>query len=600
MDVLKALAYIVILTIVLAVSYSTASNFTPPQHEEFTITQHEVLNYTSSRPECPATNTSNTAVYLVDLIRAVGGIDYNYVFSPNLSNLNVTNYLIEYAKLGLLIPLTIGEGSTYRLTMLPVDRLNPLNALIYVCFPPKAIYPLYSVENVTTDTPFNVTFNVITPPPYAEISNLTVSWRALDSVVAEGYGEVLSTSLMYLGSSSYGPYCYEWGWGDRTYKYCYSYTYNRYRALWAYSIGYKVNGSVYSRTVSGSAELSGGGSGVRIISSDSEGYYMGFGPLARAEVTAYYYVDRERECTTEGNHTECYYHYEYGVSSVNVDMYMRGVRIDVKVNASIDFNTTSITGVEPIRTSIQRHVILEPRFNISIPVHFHDSINICNYFRDEVKCFGRTARNSFAGYIELAYIVENFDWPWGSVVDLPYRIVAEKRLHPPPYAPNIEINKVFYRHLQEMVLKYIARIVDAHASQTPYRDFEAWTLATQIPIQMNVCNNHSNSYMPLIEALQDGCGSDDERADVLSGILINLDIENEVREVVAVTTKGLEVINSTGIGVFGYIDSYPNFYDLAGLGCAQPLKNKYLVAYDTVQNNIFSVLDRIANMYDAS
>ncbi|MEM0296509.1 MAG: hypothetical protein QXS42_00515 [Zestosphaera sp.] len=605
MDALKALAYIVALIVILAVSHRIAPNSTPPRQGIPHSIQYEGLRYMPSRPTCPTTNTTDTAVYLVDFLKVVGGVDYEYVANPNLSNINVTGYLIEYAKLGLSLSSIMDNGTTYRLTMLPIDegdRLGLLNKSIYMCFPPKARHPLFTIRNLTDSSVVvdNSTYTVInaaTPPPYAELSNLAISRTVLEAVLVEGYGEALTASLSHLGSYTYGPYCWEWMWGDHTYEYCYSHAYNRYRASWSYIIGYAVNGSVaYSRTVGSAAELEGGGSGARVISSDFEGHYMGFGPLTKVEVTAHNYVDRSGGCSTGGNRTECHYHYEHGVSSIAVNVYTRGLRIDTKVNASIGLEAVPVTGVEPVNISTQKYATLEPRGSVSLPVSFSDSVDVCNYIEVEgdvlVRCLGRAARNSFTGYVDLAYRVREFEWPWGSVVDAPYEITVEKKLYPPPYAPDTDLNKLFYGYLQEAVLKYVAGVVDGYASQTGYRSFEAWALATQIPIQMEKCGNRT-SYMPLLEALQNGCGSNEERAEILSGMLKHLGIEHEVKDVTVKASRGMGIAEVPGIAVYGHMGSYPGFYNLTGLGCASEAEEGYMIAYDTAQNNIFSDLRKI-------
>ncbi|MEM2383486.1 MAG: hypothetical protein QW521_04910, partial [Desulfurococcaceae archaeon] len=124
---MKLLVYIVALIIVLAIAYTISlldrASVTPPMHAPMQIWVGKKL-----RPVCPTVNTSDADVYRIDFLKILGGIDTDYILSVNLSQLNVTRYLIEYMKLGLLVQVgLIHNGSVYELHMLPVtedDREN--------------------------------------------------------------------------------------------------------------------------------------------------------------------------------------------------------------------------------------------------------------------------------------------------------------------------------------------------------------------------------------------------------------------------------------------------------------------------------------------
>ncbi|MEM4788115.1 MAG: hypothetical protein QXV28_09075, partial [Ignisphaera sp.] len=311
-----------------------------------------------------------------------------------------------------------------------------------------------------------------------------------------------------------------------------------------------------------------------------------------AEIKVDFFVSRDEECrfVNETNFCTIYYH----MDSLYVYTNWRGLRI-TDVEIQIDAELETLTGVEPVNTTLR-----DTKLRLSlgdrkrIPVEFIDNTNICTYINaagfEAKRCFGNITRKSFAGYVEVVYIVKDFEWRWGEIVDVPYTINISKKLYPPPYAPNVDLNKLFYGYLEEQVLKHVAKIIDSYSSSQIYRDFEAWVLATQIPVQMDTCSN-VRTYMSLVEALQDGCGSSDEKVEILSRILSHLGIDNEVRDVFVETLKGLEIVYERGRAIIGYIDMYPDFYELTRC-CALYTRMGYMVVYDTVQNNIFSVLDR--------
>lgn len=524
----------------------------------------------------------------------------------NLSQLNVTRYLIEYMKLGLLVQVgLIHNGSVYELHMLPVsedDKENITSKAIYICFPPRAIYPMFSVANKTSvlfnsskvwmDIPvigtglYDVWVNIATPPPYGDVS-VNVSVVDYDHVVVFGNVTINSIDVDIVGNVTYGPFC---GWTcifGICYPECIRYVYNVYRVL--------IN---YTYTL-----LSSSGSIVRadvidleFVSDDDNSWRFLFGSYKSfegfAEIKVDFFVSRDEECrfVNETNFCTIYYH----MDSLYVYTNWRGLRI-TNVEIQIDAELETLTGVEPVNTTLR-----DTKLRLSlgdrkrIPVEFIDNTNICTYINaagfEAKRCFGNITRKSFAGYVEVAYIVKDFEWRWGEIVDIPYTIIISKNLYPPPYAPRIDLNKMFYEYLQEQVLRYVASIIDSYSSQTLYRDFEAWVLATQILVQMNTRSN-VRTYMHLIEALQDGCGSSDEKVEILSRILSHLGIDNEVRDVFVETLKGLEIVYERGRAIIGYIDMYPDFYELSC--CVPYVGGRYMVVYDTVQNNIFSVLDRI-------
>lgn len=604
---MKLLVYIVALIIVLAIAYTISlldrASVTPPMHAPMP----EIWVGKKLQPVCPTVNTSDADVYRIDFLKILGGIDTDYILSVNLSQLNVTRYLIEYMKLGLLIPIgLIHNGSVYELHMLPVtedDRENLTSRSIYICFPPRAIYPFYTVRNTTTvdelfiknasillDIPmigtgeYNVWINIVTPPPYADL-NLSISYiEHIDTVV--GFVEIKDYGYRDLGAYPGSTYCGIECIFNYCYRRCDTYYYHVYRVYLHYRFFLNASGEiidiferVYESNIWAIED--------RVIEW-SHGKYLSFEPFAKVYIDMRF--SRTENCIFDSNSSTKYCNITHYLNHFSVNYLTRGLRIH-NVDVYIDNKVIDVvTGVEPINITMP-HVkttlsLKNNRFYI--PIEFIDNTNICTYINaagfEAKRCLGNT-RKSFAGYIELEYVPLEFEWRWGEIVDVPFSIRVEKKLYPPPYA-HVDLNK--YGYLEEQVLKHVAKIIDSYSSSQIYRDFMAWVLATQIPVQMDKCSN-VRTYM-LVEALQDGCGSGDEKVEILSRILGHLGIDNEARDVFVETLKGLEIVYERGRAVIGYIDMYPDFYELSC--CALYVGGRYMVVYDTVQNNVFSVLDK--------
>ncbi|MEM1842238.1 MAG: hypothetical protein QXL19_07665 [Ignisphaera sp.] len=602
---LRMILYLVILIIILSIvsrliSFPSLSLLEqlPLHRPDYTMFR---FNH-SRRTVCPDTPDTHH----IDFAKILKGVDINYVANVNLSKLNITRYFLEYAKLGLLVPIgLIHNGSVYELHMLPIsedDEENITSKDIYLCFPPRAVYPLFSVANKTSvlfnsskvwmSIPvigtglYDVWVNIATPPPYADI-NLSISYiEHIDTVT--GFVEIKNYSYRNLGAYPGSTYCRIECIFNYCYRRCDTYYYHVYRIHLHYKFFLSVSGEitdVFERVY----ESNFWAIEDRVIEW-SHGKYLSFEPFGKISINLR--VSRSENCGFDSNSSTKYCNIVYYLDHFSVNYLTRGLRIynvDVYINNKV---IDAVTGVEPINITVP-HVkttlsLKNNRFYI--PIEFIDNTNICTYINaagfEAKRCFGNITRKSFAGYVEVAYIVKDFEWRWGEIVDVPYTINISKKLYPPPYAPNVDLNKMFYGYLQEQVLRYVAKIIDSYSSQTPYRDFEAWVLATQIPVQMDTCSN-VRTYMSLVEALQDGCGSGDEKADVLSRLLSNLEIDNRIGDALVMDIDGEKVAKT----VIGYIDTYPDFYELTRC-CALYTGGRYMVVYDTVQNNIFSVLDR--------
>jgi hypothetical protein len=147
--------------------------------------------------------------------------------------------------------------------------------------------------------------------------------------------------------------------------------------------------------------------------------------------------------------------------------------------------------------------------------------------------------------------------------------------------------------LEKLALRYIHdRLVEIIGS-TPmktYRDAYLWLLAAQVPIAMRNCTAHNTSTAPLLEALSDGCGCEEERVWILGNVTSHSLTVNT-------TTAQLmwpSMINETMVNaavVIAEITSYPALWQLhnetLGLHLAKPIDDKYLVYYNVYENIVF-------------
>jgi len=618
MDLLKILAYVVILVVVVAVGHAITSDFfVAPASQESTWL--ESPHYKLSKPSCPATNTSDALAYRVRILNDVSVGDLTAV---NLSDLNVTEYLINVSELATLaaIPLSTflpgkPHNTAYELHPLPTspgDTQRVANKTLYICTPEKSLIPVFEVRNSSSSYTADSTTRyllgnetvllnatVITPPPYAELVNVSISSEVLATTLVVGYARSFNTSYTPLSNVSEGPYCYS----SSNATYCYTYVHEVYEVVYRYELGYSVNNSAtYGRSVNTSRVVVAGESYYQ--ESDSEGYYLGLGPLSEIELLIDFSSSKLEGYDNTTN--TWYYTYVYRISGAKLFTHVRGLKIPTRVNTSVTYEgLRPVTGFTPSVASIPS-VILGPREDSRTYVFFMDYLDACltaNYGGREVRrCVSevlgyKLLRVSIAGYADLTYNFRNFTWSWGSVAEVPYEVVMSLKLYEEPVAPALNITKLSYEVIEESVLKSVSSLLHTYASEISenYTEFQFWSLATQVPAEMSVCGDHNQSLTPLLNALIDGCGSSLEKALILSRILNYSGLESVVKEVVVRMPKGLEILNVSAEAVFTVINTYPQFYNLTSVGCAAEVKGGYLVAYDTTQNTVFSDLRKLAD-----
>jgi len=147
--------------------------------------------------------------------------------------------------------------------------------------------------------------------------------------------------------------------------------------------------------------------------------------------------------------------------------------------------------------------------------------------------------------------------------------------------------------LEKLALRYVHdRLVEIIES-TPmsnYREAYLWLLAAQIPVTMRNCTVHENSITPLLEALSDGCGCEEERVWILGNMTSYSLSVNTTRVQLAWPSLSNETLINATI-MYAEISNYPELWQLYNktleIYLAKPVDDKYLVYYNVYENTVF-------------
>jgi hypothetical protein len=153
--------------------------------------------------------------------------------------------------------------------------------------------------------------------------------------------------------------------------------------------------------------------------------------------------------------------------------------------------------------------------------------------------------------------------------------------------------------LEKLALRYIHDKLVEFIESTPmnnYRDAYLWLLATQIPIAMSNCTTHNTSIAPLLEAVGDGCGCEEERAWILRNITsYSLTVNTTTAQLMWPALTNETIVNATV--VIAEIAGYPELWQLHNetldLHLAKPVDDKHLVYYNVYENTVFCDWERI-------
>jgi hypothetical protein len=194
-------------------------------------------------------------------------------------------------------------------------------------------------------------------------------------------------------------------------------------------------------------------------------------------------------------------------------------------------------------------------------------------------------------------------YPWGAAVDVkPVADIKTWRIK----APNInisEIQKMLSPNpgelwLEKLVLRYIhdkiKQFIAGNSAMDQCFDAFMWLLASQLPIDMGNCTEHSSA-KPLLDALCDKCGSESEMVKILcnvAGYSLNASIRSI--ELYYLAYNG-SAVNATVC--MAMISSYPELWELYNTSVnsfyAKPADGGYLVLYNVYENSVFGDWRRV-------
>ena len=197
------------------------------------------------------------------------------------------------------------------------------------------------------------------------------------------------------------------------------------------------------------------------------------------------------------------------------------------------------------------------------------------------------------------------DWGWGrvadAVLDYNYTVAyhSQGSISPDKWVRELLARNPGATWLEKLALRYIHDKLVEFIESTPmktYRDAYLWLLSAQIPIAMRNCTAHNTSTAPLLEALSDGCGCEEERVWVLGNVTsYPLTVNTTTVQLMWPSMINETMVNATV--VIAEIAGYPELWQLhnetLGLHLAKPIDDKHLVYYNIYENTVFCDWERL-------
>jgi hypothetical protein len=542
----------------------------------------------------------------------------------NNASIDPELYYYYYSILTALVAIPKSNYSTvYDLHPLPVsqnDAENITQLSLCTYLPNKGFYVPPVNASIVSNTSYVVRngsiINIITYLPIASIAILNstsyanpinVSGFATGSLSAERVGEVVcgSTSAYFADYNKTGYIIYV----------C-----SAYRVSYNYTLGYIANGTqvatdIYSNSFDYVAR--------HCIDCEEDvasavgGYYKGFGPLAKAVITARsYYAYSEEQIINGTPHL-----YEYYYASFSTNTYTRALKL-YRATATISASLGKILGgvigtMRAVALSNGSAIELpanltKPLLNINISAYpwEPEAFNASVYLSDTVSIVSSRIIN-FTRMVKVASINVSISkpvadlsmYPWGSAIDA--KPVVDVRTWGIK-EPSINITRIQQlltpnpgeTWLEKLVLRYIhdeiKQFINSNSAMNQYLDAYMWLLSAQIPANMGNCPSH-NTAKPLLDALCGKCGSEVERVSIVrnvTGYSLNAWIRNISLYYPSYNTTA---INATVC--IARISNYPELWNLYNTSIdrlyALPADNGYLVLYNIYENSPFGDWRRV-------
>ncbi|MCC6004731.1 MAG: hypothetical protein LM590_10355 [Thermofilum sp.] len=640
MELLKLLAWLVALALVLGVALSFLSEWRVPGHPGEAVLPRAPSYELSHR--CPRGNYTIVldpleifTYYTVtirdgEVVAEPGGpgtiVEAERVLSQYLDPelyyyyyavlAGAASYAFDCYRVYYMHPLPMSEGDHEGLS-----RIN-----ITLCVPRRVITPLVeprilapepfvlvntSVQDPCTGEVLNTTtpLNIITYAPTATL-NLTLNATTRGNITVVGYveGEVWTVPV----GEQLVEWCFYYEPANKTI--CYVDVYRVYNITYTYVLGYAVNGSLVADAYTFSLEYTVRDCGLETLNETcvEGGYFRGIGPLGRACVTTY----KSGYTEVYENETHIVYTSQYYLDEAWVERWIRGLRIPRQVVFTVvQSSVNALSGVESTMEVVSRYsrlrlnetgvlfttnISLYGAWEITEPLNLSDKVAICGGVGEDIKCINITRNVRFANVTISVTVEPPSDWGWGrvadAVLDYDYTVAyhSQGSISPDKW---VRIKELLARSpgawLEKLALRYIhdrlVEIIESTPMKT-YRDAYLWLLTTQMPIAMRNCTAHNASTAPLLEALSDGCGCEEERVWILGNVTsYSLTVNTTTAQLMWPSLTNRTVVNATV--VIAEIAGYPELWQLRnetlGLHLAKPVDGRYLVYYDVYENTVF-------------
>ena len=633
MNLLRLVAWIVLLIIAVSIAYALFASREPyaypPQQVPWTqslLSLEQRLYCTDSVYIDPWTAVNSYGVSIenneVVLKYTNTALEAEKVLSD--ASIDPELYYYYYSILTALVAEPRGSYSTiYELHPLPVSQSDEEGlAGESLCFylPDKGFDVPAVRPALTTDTPFVDGVNIATYMPSANISVVTTLVHDL-YVDVYGYASA-DIDVSTAGVESYGPYCYEYSYevGNTTYTYthCYSYIYTVYDVSYSYVFGVLYNDTIDAEMHSGVFRHVASWIGGAVYSYREGGFFKGYGPFARAWIEAKNMYSVYGGCEKTNTSIYCDYTYEYHADFMAREetRSARFWRAVLGLDASIDKIFTGVlpmnlyiyNGSHSFKSSVDEHILYtssswpweEKRGGVLIDLE--DRTSICN--RDS-RCIDFVRRINIAEINTVFSRGKVYSWGWGTSIDIYPEIDVDVK-QSFPRGPEIDIERVKASlepnpgeiWLEKLVLMYIHDIIkqfiNSDSAMASYAQAFLWLLATQMPVNMGLCDTRGSS-TPLLDALCKKCGSETERVEMLCNVT-GYSLESWTKNASMHWPSYNGSTANTTICV-AKISGYPSLWELyskaKNIVYAKPVDGGYTVFYNIYENSPFGDWRRV-------
>jgi len=633
LNLLRLVAWIVLLIIAVSIAYALFASREPYAYPPQQVPWTQSLLSLEQRLYCTDSAYVDpwTVVNFYGLSVEGGQIVFKYTNTAEeaekvLSDASIDPelYYYYYSILTALVATPRGNYSTvYDLYPLPLserDEEGLAGKSLCLFFPSGGfeVPPVRAalLSDVSYVVSGNTTVNIVAYLPTANIS-LTYSTSFSDPVLAQGYASAhvsVAEVERVLASNTTTTIP-----GVITIVIVDEVWYTRYSVSYNASFELLVNGSRHSSyTSSGSLTWTASTENTYTLYSAEWGSYMGFGPFTAARVEAEEYRDVEQSAWCDGLtcyiYTKSIYKADFSAEarSRGAVLYKAAIataaeRVDFwtgvlsTMRFTVDANGARLELPASTRLLLNTTLSAYPweEKKLSTAVYLSDVITVAG---SRLINFTRTVKVASIN-ITISRPADPEEWGWGTAVELkPAVNITTWSIE----KPQIDIEKVQKAlkpnpgelWLEKLVLMYIHDIIkqfiNSDSAMASYAQAFLWLLATQIPVNMGLCDTRGSS-TPLLDALCKKCGSETERVEMLCNVT-GYSLESWTKNASMHWPSYNGSTANTTICV-AKISGYPSLWELYSMEknivYAKPVDGGYTVFYNIYENSPFGDWRRV-------